>query len=83
MEEGFMDGRIIGIAVVKAKDNESLNEITIVGIERKQRTPENLGKQNKQSILVSWEIRTLQGRVGDGGVSRMSPRNLPLGVTGC
>lgn len=33
-----MDGRITSITVVKAKDNESLNEITIVGIERKQNT---------------------------------------------
>ena len=31
-----MDGRIRGTAVVQAKDNESLNEITIVGLERKE-----------------------------------------------
>lgn len=33
-----MEGMIISITVIKAKDNKSLNEITIVGTERKQNT---------------------------------------------
>lgn len=45
-----MDGRTRGGAVVQAKDHESLNEITAVGIKGEGRTPENLGKQNKQNV---------------------------------
>lgn len=45
-----MDRRTRGIAVVQVKDNESQNEITVVEIERKESTPENMRKQNKHNF---------------------------------
>lgn len=54
-----------GVAIVQAKDSKSVSEIT-VGMERKERTPENAGKQNKQSFFLFQSLGTQQGRERDG-----------------
>lgn len=58
-----MDGRIISITVDKAKDKESLNEITIVGTERKQRTPKFWRNKISEyfSLLGNWDTEGQSG----------------------